>query len=64
MQTNQTPDPRKKENQDEQANTADQGNQLLEDPANAEKVTTNKEVITNDQDGKDDDAPNYDKDDA
>ena len=57
MQNNQS-DPRQKENQDEQANTADQGNQLLENPNNDEKV------ITNDQDGKDDDAPNYDKDDT
>ena len=58
MQTNQTPDPRQKENQDEQANTADQGNELLDNP------NADEEVITNDQDGKDDDAPDYDNDDT
>ena len=58
MQKNQSPDPRRKENQDEQSNTASQDDRLPEDPHNDEKV------ITNDQDGKDDDAPSYDKDDT
>ena len=40
MEQTQTPDPREKENQDEQSNTGNQANELLEEPNNDEEVIT------------------------